>query len=91
MTKQPINSSKIRESRTLSNEDFSSIMNRINQLEMNQSFHDESIEAMEKTIATQHQEIQLLEKKLILLTEYLKNLQQNMIKDPKDEVPPPHY
>ncbi|MDX1352109.1 MAG: SlyX family protein [Thiomicrorhabdus sp.] len=67
------------------------VMNRVNHIEMNQSFHEQSIEALEKTVALQHQEIKLLEKKLALLSEYLKTLQQNQIKDPKDEVPPPHY
>lgn len=66
-------------------------LERLDRVEMNQSFHDESIEALEKTIASQHQEIQLLEKKISLLSNYLKTLQQNIIKDPKDEVPPPHY
>ena len=67
------------------------IMQRIDHLEMNQTFHDESIEALEKNIVTQHQEIQLLEKKLVLLTDYLKTLRQDILKDPKDEIPPPHY
>jgi len=67
------------------------LLSRLDALEMNQSFHDENIQALEKTIAIQHQEIQLLEKKLSLLSDYLKSLKQDMIKDPKDEVPPPHY
>jgi len=72
-------------------DNIQAILNRIDELETNQSFHDESIEALEKTIAAQHQEIQLLEKKLSLLSDYLKTLRQDIIKDPKDEVPPPHY
>ncbi|WP_321323320.1 SlyX family protein [Thiomicrorhabdus sp.] len=70
---------------------INSLIKRVDSLEMNQSFYDENIQALEKTIAIQHQEIQLLEKKLSLLTDYLKSLRQDMIKDPKDEVPPPHY
>lgn len=66
-------------------------LERLNQLEMNQAFHDDSIEALERTIAIQHQEIQLLEKKLMLLSDYIKTLKQDGIKDQKDEVPPPHY
>ncbi|WP_029407561.1 SlyX family protein [Thiomicrorhabdus sp. Milos-T2] len=67
------------------------LLERIDQLEMNQSFHDDSIEALERTIALQHQEIQLLEKKLSLLTDYIKTIKQESIKDPQDETPPPHY
>ncbi|BCN93381.1 hypothetical protein THMIRHAM_11660 [Thiomicrorhabdus immobilis] len=67
------------------------ILERLNQLEMNQAFHDDNIEALERTVAIQHQEIQLLEKKLMLLSDYIKTLKQDAIKDPKDEVPPPHY
>lgn len=71
--------------------DTAKILQRLDSVEMNQTFHDENIEALEKTIASQHQEIQLLEKKIALLSDYLKTLRQEIIKDPKDEVPPPHY
>ena len=67
------------------------ILERLTQVEMNQAFHDDSIEALERTIASQHQDIQLLEKKIALLSDYIKNLKQDGIKDPQDEVPPPHY
>jgi SlyX protein len=71
--------------------DTAKILQRLDSVEMNQTFHDENIEALEKTIASLHQEIQLLEKKIALLSDYLKTLRQEIIKDPKDEVPPPHY
>lgn len=64
---------------------------KINSLEINQAFHEESIHELEKTVAQQHQEIQMLQKQLSLLSEYLKTLRQEAIKDPQDEVPPPHY
>lgn len=67
------------------------ILERLTQVEMNQAFHDDSIEALERTIASQHQDIQLLEKKIVLLSDYIKNLKQDGIKNPQDEVPPPHY
>ena len=67
------------------------VLERLTQVEMNQAFHDDSIEALERTIASQHQDIQLLEKKITLLSDYIKSLKQDGIKDPKDEVPPPHY
>ena len=67
------------------------MLERLTQVEMNQAFHDDSIEALERTIASQHQDIQLLENKITLLSDYIKNLKQDSIKDPQDEVPPPHY
>ncbi|MEA1988361.1 MAG: SlyX family protein [Pseudomonadota bacterium] len=67
------------------------ILERLTLVEMNQAFHDDSIEALERTIASQHQDIQLLEKKIALLSDYIKTLKQDGIKDPQDEVPPPHY
>lgn len=67
------------------------ILERLAEVEMNQAFHDDSIDALERTIASQHQDIQLLEKKIALLSDYIKNLKQDGIKDPQDEVPPPHY
>lgn len=72
-------------------ETTSQILERLTELEMNQAFHDDSIEALESTIASQHQDIQLLEKKIALLSDYIKSLKQDGIKDPQDEIPPPHY
>ncbi len=62
---------------------------------MNQAFQEDSLEAMEKTIMQQHMEIQNLQNKMTLLSDYLKALRQEAgqggIKSPEDEVPPPHY
>ena len=67
------------------------ITERLAQLEINQSFQEESIESLEKTIMQQHQDIQRLEHKLTLLSEYLKNMKQDNIKNVYEETPPPHY
>ena len=71
------------------------LSNRIQTLEMNQAFQEDSIEAMEKTIVKQHLEIQNLQNQMALLSDYLKALRQDVghggIKRPEDEVPPPHY
>jgi len=65
---------------------------RLQQLEINQVHQDSSIEALEKTISLQHQEIQLLNKKIGLLSDYIKTMGENsQIKRPDEEVPPPHY
>lgn len=72
-------------------EDLQALSEKTQSLEINQTFHDESIHALESTVAKQHQEIQMLQKQLKLLSEYLKTIKQDGIRDPKDEVPPPHY
>lgn len=60
-------------------------------IEITLSFQDDTIEAMQKTVAVQHQEIQALQKQLRLLSEYIKSLREEGIRDPSQEVPPPHY
>lgn len=65
---------------------------KIQEIEIQQTYQDDAIEIMEKTIAAQHQEIQLLNKKLNLLADYIKNLPKDSnIKTMEEEVPPPHY
>ena len=65
---------------------------RLAQLEITQTFQEENIESLEKTVMQQHQDTQRLERKLSLLTEYLKNMkQQGGIKHTHEETPPPHY
>ncbi len=68
---------------------------QVQTLEINQTFQEDSIEAMEKTIVQQHLEIQSLQNKMTLLSDYLKALRaeagQSGIKRPEDETPPPHY
>lgn len=64
---------------------------KIQELEMSQAYHDDSIAELEKTVAAQHQEIQLLKKQLQLLSEYIKTMRQDAVKDIRDEAPPPHY
>lgn len=78
-----------------SQEAVRTLSNQIQTLEMNQAFQEESIEAMEKTIVQQHLEIQNLQNKMTLLSDYLRALRQDIgqggIKNPEDESPPPHY
>jgi SlyX protein len=76
-------------------ESLQALSGQIQTLEMNQAFQEDSMEAMEKTIVQQHMEIQTLQNKMSLLSDYLKALRQDVgqggIKNPEDEVPPPHY
>lgn len=65
---------------------------RLLEMEIQQTYQDSAIEALEKTVAQQHQEIQLLNKKLSLLSEYIKSLpKESNLKPLEDENPPPHY
>lgn len=54
-------------------------------------YQQESIEAIEKTIAEQHLEIQLLKKQIKILSEHIKSLKDDSVRDIRDESPPPHY
>ena len=67
------------------------ITSKVENLEVTHAYHDDSIHELEKTVAAQHQEIQHLKKQLSLLSEYLKTLKDEAVKDIKDETPPPHY
>ncbi|WP_373017194.1 SlyX family protein [Thiomicrorhabdus sp.] len=69
----------------------SELQERLHAIEITQAFQDDVIEALQKTVAQQHQEIQTLQTQLRLLSEYLKTLREEGIKDPTQEVPPPHY
>ena len=64
---------------------------KVNHLEMTQAYQEDVIENLENTVVQQHQDIQTLKNQLKLLSEYIKNLRQDSIKNPEDEVPPPHY
>ena len=68
---------------------------QVQTLEINQAFQEDNIEAMEKTIAQQQQDIQQLQNQIALLSEYLKTIRlesgQGGVKNQEDEVPPPHY
>lgn len=54
-------------------------------------YQNESIEAIEKTLAEQHNEIQLLKKQIKILSEHIKSLKDDAVRDIRDEAPPPHY
>ncbi|WP_178862414.1 SlyX family protein [Thiomicrorhabdus cannonii] len=67
------------------------IQERLQQIEIVQAFQDDTLEALQKTVAQQHQEIQTLQRQLKLLSEYLKTLREESVRDPSQESPPPHY
>ncbi len=65
--------------------------NAVVELQTQSAFQAENIEAMEKTIAEQHYEIQLLNKQIKILSQHIKSLRDDAVKDVRDEQPPPHY
>lgn len=64
---------------------------RIEALEVTQSYQEDTIESLEKTVANQHQDIQLLQTQIRLLSDYIKTMRQDGIRKPEEETPPPHY
>jgi len=75
----------------LQNDPSVELFEKLQQLEITQSYQEDVIENLEKTVAQQHQDIQRLEHKLKLLSDYLRTLRQDVITNPDNEVPPPHY
>lgn len=67
------------------------LQNEVYRLQEEQAFASESIYELEKTVAQQHTEITQLHKQIKILSEHLKNLKQEAVKDVRDETPPPHY
>lgn len=64
---------------------------RIAELEIAIAFQDDTLAETQKTLAYQQQAIQGLERKLLLLSEYIKSLREDPIKPLNEETPPPHY
>lgn len=73
------------------NIDLHDVAERLQHLEVTQAFQDDTLEALQQTVAQQHQEIQMLQRQLKLLSEYLKTLREEAVRDPSQEAPPPHY
>ncbi|QKI89176.1 SlyX family protein [Thiomicrorhabdus xiamenensis] len=67
------------------------LVQRIETLEIAISHHEQMHVEMEKTLADQYTKIQMLEKKLGLLKDYIQSLNEQVIKRPEEEIPPPHY
>ncbi len=75
----------------MSKENLAEIKEQMAAIEITQAFQDDAIDALQTTVAQQHQEIQTLQQQLRLLSEYIKSLREEGIRDPSQEVPPPHY
>jgi len=76
------------------NDSFKKLKQNIETLEMTVAFQEDMIESLNTTVGKQHQDIQLLQTQLKLLSEFVKNLKnqnEHGIKYTDEEVPPPHY
>lgn len=70
------------------------LTDKIHHLETSAAYQEDVIDNLNQTIGKQHQDIQQLQTQIRLLSEFIKNLQQDAssgIKMPNEEVPPPHY
>jgi SlyX protein len=64
---------------------------RLHTVEIHQAFQEDVIEALQTTVVEQHQQIQTLQNQIRVLSEYLKTLREESIRDPAQDGPPPHY
>lgn len=61
-------------------------------LEVRLAFQDDLLEALNKTVADQQCQLDLLQGELRIVYQQLKSLQPTLLADsPIDEPPPPHY
>jgi len=67
------------------------LQTRITELETTLAYQDDTIIAMEKSLAHHQQAIQSLERKLLLLSDYIKSVRDTAVKPLNEETPPPHY
>jgi SlyX protein len=69
---------------------------RLDQLEMTCAYQQDTIETLNRTVGQQHQQLQLLQKQINILSDAFKSIKEEQtglagLKDLKDEAPPPHY
>ena len=64
---------------------------RTDNLEMKIAFQDDVIEELNKAIVAHWSKIEQLQAQVEGLKKFLREAQDNVGRDPQDEVPPPHY
>jgi len=64
---------------------------RLTDIEIRQTFQDDLLEALNRTVAEQQQQIDMLREQVRLLYTQLKALAPSEVGAPADEPPPPHY
>lgn len=69
----------------------SSLEERIDQLEMQLAFQEDTIAQLNTALADQQWQIEKMSRQLKLLGEKFKAVQPTMIASQSEETPPPHY
>lgn len=64
---------------------------RLTNLEVKIAFQDDLLESLNRIVASQQQQIDLLQQEMRLLYEQIKSLSPSNIAEPVEETPPPHY
>jgi SlyX protein len=72
-------------------QDASIMDTRLTNLEVKVAFQDDLLESLNRTVATQQQELEILRQQLRMLYEQLRSLTPSEIASPAEEPPPPHY
>ena len=65
--------------------------NRINDLETQLAFQEDTIQALNQALVSQQTQISELEHTLRLLAKKLKGMQPDAVASMSEETPPPHY
>lgn len=65
--------------------------NRIINLETRIAFYEKTIDELNSVVFEQAKEIRILQQKMELINEMVKSAGNSILKDLKDETPPPHY
>ncbi len=65
--------------------------NRLTNLEVKLAFQDDLLESLNRIVAAQQQQLDLLQQELRLLYQQIKTLQPSQINTAAEEPPPPHY
>lgn len=64
---------------------------RLTNLEVKLAFQDDLLEALNRTVAAQQTQLDLMQEEIRLLYQQLKSLTPSQIGTAEEEPPPPHY
>jgi SlyX protein len=64
---------------------------RLTNLEVKIAFQDDLLEALNRTVANQQRELEMLQQQVRMLYEQLRSLSPSDVATPAEEPPPPHY